>query len=587
MSRASSTPNKFLFGAAVGAGMTALAAERGGADFIAVINAGRLRLRGASSLSCYLPLRDSNAWTLEIARQEILKRCKLPVFMGASVVNPRTEITALLDDAGQAGFQGIVNFPSAWAIDGRLRQAMEAEGIGFARECKLIEQAARAGLSTLAYVSNNQEARLMADAGADSICVVVGFTGGATGVATDLTIEGAAEVVDETLRNIPKEVKTLVEGGPITTPEEALAVSRLSRVGGYIAGSTLDRLPLEETIERVVKSYKVISQLSEQTPSEAVQGDLDGHAEAVQGVRAQATMAARSSLPVLITGESGTGKELVARAIHERSEVRARKPLVVDCPNLLAEDSPVTLFGQEAGYLSRATPLRRGRLEEANGSTIIFDEIGDLDLVAQGMLLRFIETGEVQRLGSDRLRNSRCRIIATSNRDLASMVRQKTFREDLYYRLAVIEIVVPPLRERLEDLPELCKTLLEEDFPAGGVRLANSAYSALLDHDWPGNVRELRNALLQAATASDQPLLRARDFGFLARRKLHAPMEAVDATVSATSAPPAEKADAPLTERDWIAAALRRNRYRKAQTAAELGITPRTLYNKVKKYGLG
>ncbi|MCV6603383.1 MAG: phosphoenolpyruvate hydrolase family protein, partial [Cohaesibacter sp.] len=159
-------PKKFLFGAAVGTGMTALAAERGGADFLIILNAGRLRLRGASSLTCYLPLRDCNDWVGEIADKEILHRCESPVFMGAYAGDPRKSTDQMIEEAAQAGFSGIVNFPSSWAIDGRLRHALEQEGIGFARECELIDKAAKKGLMTLAYVNNSAEAQMMADAGA-------------------------------------------------------------------------------------------------------------------------------------------------------------------------------------------------------------------------------------------------------------------------------------------------------------------------------------------------------------------------------------------------------------------------------------
>lgn len=588
MSPVTKSNDRFLFGAAVGAGMTALAAERGGADFLIILNAGRLRLQGASSLSCYLPLRNSNEWVMKVAREEILNKCKLPVFMGASACDPTVAPEKIIGDAQEIGFSGIVNFPSAWAIEGRMREAMEREGIGFNRECALIEHASKAGMSTLAYVKDNDDAVQMTDAGADQLCAVLGFTGGATGVENRYSIETAAETVDHTLRNVPSSTTVLVEGGPIATPEDALALSRLCRIGGYIAGSTIDRLPLEETIEQVVKSYKVISRLGSKSISDEQFSGLDGSSEAIATINQRIERAARTNLPILISGSSGTGKSKLARNAHALAPLSLRNPVTINCNNLQSETAASILFGTAAGQGGRGTAASGGILETANQTSIIFEEISALDLETQGMLLDFFETGQIQRLGSATTSQIDTRIIATTTRDLNQMVANGEFRADLYYRLAVHHITIPDLSERPEDIPLIAGNMLQDIEPVGDKQIGNSAFTQMISYSWPGNVRELKNALVRALSTSKSKIIPASAFSNLTEDQISppphkdAPFPNNQDVMSATI-----ETDAPnLTERDWIAASLRRNRYKKAETAKELGMTTRTLYNKIKKYEL-
>ncbi len=589
------TAGKFLFGAAVGTGMTALAAERGGADFLLILNAGRLRSRGASSLSTYLPLRDANAWVCDICETEVLNHCSLPTFMGATVSDPAVSNEDIVAKAADTGFNGVVNFPSAWAIEGRLRQVLEREGIGFGRECSLIETAAKAGLKTLAYVTNAEEAARMADSGAQMLCIVVGFTSGSTGVKTLHTIEGVAEIVDDTLRHVPPDIPALVEGGPITTPEDALAVRRLSRAQGYIAGSTIDKIPLEEAIEQVVKSYKVINRLSAGDMAERGATGLDGKTDLIGTVRRQADAATQSDEPVMITGPDGTGKSRLAQHIHSSSRFGGRRPVTVNCNSLIAEEAAVQLFGRAAGHGARGTAAAGGLLESAHQTTLILEEVGALEASVQGLLVDFIDSGRVVRFGSTLPNTVDCRIIATSNRDLDALVAEGSFQRDLYYRLAVHHIDIPALAKRSDDIVVLAERLFREIDGTGKRKLSNAAFDVLLSHDWPGNIRELRNAIVRANANASGHLVSAKAFDFLRRHKElreHAAGEVehrddgpggrVPVNAENTDVQPLQA----MTEREWIAEALRRNRFRKGQTAAELGISTRTLYNKIVKYGL-
>jgi DNA-binding NtrC family response regulator len=237
---------------------------------------------------------------------------------------------------------------------------------------------------------------------------------------------------------------------------------------------------------------------------------LTGRAPVMLRLRADILRYARASAPVLITGETGAGKELVARALHAASP-RRRAPLVaVNVATLRSELTASELFGHERGAFTGALTRRRGLFEQAHGGTLFLDELGELDLATQADLLRVLESGEVRPLGGERTRTIDARVVAATHRDLASMVSQGTFREDLYYRLNVLPLKVPSLREHRGDLPALVHHLLERLRPEVGVRhLSTDALALLSRHPWPGNVRQLLNVLRRALVCDERPVLDA------------------------------------------------------------------------------
>lgn len=567
----------FIFGAAVGSGLTALAVDRAGADFLLVLNAGRLRMRGASSLASFLPIRPANEWVFEIAEEEILRRCNSPVFAGLNVRDPAIDPADLVERAKAVGFAGICNFPTTALLDGQLRRLADSEGIGFGKECELMREAKSRGMKSLAYVTTNRDARMMLEAGAEMICVVVGFTGGGTGVSTNLTLEAAADLANRVLEGIPATTKTLIEGGPIISPEDALTVTRLCRVNGYIAGSTIDRLPLEQTINEVAQSYKLISMMGAKDNVTSAPGSaLIGNSHAMQNLRKTVSDVAASDLSVLITGETGTGKSLIAADIHSQSYRTKRSPVVVDCMGLTPEIGPIQVMGQVAGLNRRDVPLTRGALETAHGNSLILEDISALNPNLQGQLLRFAETGYVQRIGSLEGRTIDARLISTSNQDLSQLVESDVFRSDLYFRVNELQIVVPPLRDRRDDISELATHFAAGLSTGDKVHFTNAALRVLIEYDWPGNVRELRNVIRRVLALNPSGRVTARDVAFLA-----------DLATSDKQMPALQdKAAAPNNEREWIADALRRHNYRKGATARFLGIAPRTLYSKIQKFQL-
>ncbi|HJK92572.1 MAG TPA: sigma 54-interacting transcriptional regulator [Polyangiaceae bacterium LLY-WYZ-15_(1-7)] len=246
--------------------------------------------------------------------------------------------------------------------------------------------------------------------------------------------------------------------------------------------------------------------------------DLVGKSVRMREIFAVLEKVAAADLTVLIRGETGTGKELVARAIHQASP-RAEHPLVVqDCSAIPKDLIESTLFGHERGAFTGATDRHKGSFEQAEAGTIFLDEIGELDLALQPKLLRVLENREVKRVGGDKVIPVHCRVVAATNRDLRQMVNEGTFREDLYYRLSVVQVELPALRERPEDVPLLVDSFLADfarrlfpDEPDKQFSVTPEAMTRLKGYPWPGNVRELKNTIERAAAMSDGMELGVRD----------------------------------------------------------------------------
>ncbi|HEX3228729.1 MAG TPA: sigma-54 dependent transcriptional regulator [Pyrinomonadaceae bacterium] len=299
----------------------------------------------------------------------------------------------------------------------------------------------------------------------------------------------------------------------------------------------------------------------------------------------QAEAAARSDSTVLLTGESGTGKDVLARFIHSKSG-RSNSPMImVNCgalPETLFESE---FFGHERGAFTGASSLRRGLLEAADGSSLFLDEIGDLPLVMQVKLLHFLEQGRFRRVGSTRDQNADVRIIAANNRDLASEVERQRFRADLYYRLNVVSLHVPPLRERTKDIPSFIDHFLDtyrQRFNRPSLDLSAEARQALQSYSWPGNVRELRNCLERAAAISLSDTIDSTQIPFLAAGPIG--VAAGHNAQTTTVAPQTAALTLEELEREHILRVLEESNGNRERAAAILGISSRTLYRKLREY---
>ena len=225
---------------------------------------------------------------------------------------------------------------------------------------------------------------------------------------------------------------------------------------------------------------------------------------------------AASDLTVLVTGETGTGKELVARGIHNASARKDKPFVVLDCGSIPKDLIESTLFGHEKGSFTGAVGQHRGCFEQANGGTIFLDEIGELDIMLQPKLLRVLEQREIKRVGGDKTIKVDVRVLAATNRDLRAEVNSNNFREDLYFRLSVVNAELPPLRDRKEDVALIAQHFLRDVASRRGITMSfgQDAMAALQNHRWPGNVRELRNVVERAAALSDGPVITRQDLVF-------------------------------------------------------------------------
>lgn len=336
---------------------------------------------------------------------------------------------------------------------------------------------------------------------------------------------------------------------------------------------------------------KVLARPDDRPPEPPSMGEgFVGESDAMTEVFELINRAARSEATVLVRGETGTGKELVARAIHERSP-RADGPFVkVHCAGLPETLLESELFGYEKGAFTGASSRKPGRIELAQGGTLFLDEIGDVTLATQVKLLRVLQDREFERVGGTSTLKADVRFVAATHRDLEQMLGEDTFREDLFYRLNVIPIWSPPLRERRDDIVRLARHFCERFAEANGrdMELADSALIRLQSEAWPGNVRQLQNIIERLVVLSDGERLEAKDV----ERELRRTSRRLDS--SRTDEPDGSQGNETETleerrrraEEEAVRDALEKSGGNRSQAARLLGVSRRTFYNKLEEYGV-
>ena len=337
---------------------------------------------------------------------------------------------------------------------------------------------------------------------------------------------------------------------------------------------------LQALLERILPRADVPAPSAE--PVSSREGDLIGMSGAMREVQKAIGLLADSDATVLLLGETGTGKEVVARAIHRHGR-RAKSPFVaVNCAAIPSELLESLLFGHVRGAFTGAVSDRPGSFREAHGGTLFLDEIGDMDLAMQAKLLRSLQERVVTPVGGKPVPVD-VRVIAATHRDLQQAVQDGRFREDLYYRLGVVPVALPPLRERLADILPLAEHFLALASEAGAAkRMSSDAASRLLAHSWPGNVRELLNAMKRAATFVRRPVIAASDLDFLVTRPGGVPLDQEPADWLAGTLPEAvERVEVAMIRRAMEEAGGNRT-----QAAERLGIRRQLLYQKLARYGL-
>ena len=339
-----------------------------------------------------------------------------------------------------------------------------------------------------------------------------------------------------------------------------------------------------------VEPFLELSRLAQENrilKSQIAEDEMVGESTAVSKLRTEIHQVAGSELGVLISGENGTGKQLVANAIHKYSQ-RADNPFIpVNCAALPDELVESELFGHERGAFTGADTLRQGRFEIADGGTLFLDEIGDMSLTAQAKVLRALEYGEVERLGSQRIRKVDVRIIAATNKDLSRAIELGEFRIDLYYRLKIVPIKVPSLRERLEDIPLLVKYFAERlqlNMASAPKVIDPEAYPIFQSYSWPGNIRELKNIVERLLIMVNRKIIMPADVvEVLPNTKQHIPVSNITSLYQPNTSL-SDMVDA--AEAKCILTALERNNWNIRQTASGLKVERSNLYKKMTKYNI-
>tara|TARA_B100000927_G_scaffold133747_2_gene107799 strand:- start:5762 stop:7159 length:1398 start_codon:yes stop_codon:yes gene_type:complete len=411
-------------------------------------------------------------------------------------------------------------------------------------------------------------------------------------MVTDLRLGGedGMELIAKTLTSPKPPVCILMTAyGSVDVAVEAM------KKGAYdYVSKPLNIDELEIVIKRAIRSRSVEEEnqaLKEQVTDRYGLENIIGHSAAMQPVFETIKQVAPTRATVLIGGESGTGKELVGRGIHHLSGRPESKLVTVHCAALSEQLLESELFGHERGSFTGASERRIGRFEEANGGTLFLDEIGEIDLNTQVKLLRAIGERTIERIGSNKPIKVDVRVVAATNKDLSDMVKEGTFRDDLFFRLNVVTIDMPPLRDRKEDIVLLVEAFLKEFTEENNkpeMELTQEALQLLLDYDWPGNVRELRTAIEHGVVMSNGTKIGVRHLPPFLQDGSHRAFRGSDVTPAMTATPVLSDEDLNLArvEEKLIRLALDRTNNNRTESAQLLGISRRTMQRKLKEMGL-
>jgi len=404
-------------------------------------------------------------------------------------------------------------------------------------------------------------------------------------VLTDMVMPhmSGLEFLEQVKRLVPRTEVALMTGhGSIETAVQAMKLGAYDYISKPFAPLDELRLFLRRMGDKV-RLEEENQYLRERSETETAVHGIIGNSEGIQHVLRLISRLKDTRTPVLISGESGTGKELVARALHYRGAFAERPFVAVDCGSLVPTLIESELFGYEKGAFTGALRSKQGLLQSADTGTIFLDEVGELPLEMQAKILRFLQEKEVRPVGSNQKVKVDVRIMAATNRDLESEYKKGTFRKDLYFRLNVVTIQLPALRERRSDIPILANWFLERLAPRRRVQISGNAMKALIGYDWPGNVRELENCLERAVALGDQGRIELRDLpSAIARAEGSEKSAAGDSYVPAYPATDLEDIERATIER--VFAQVNGD---KALAGKMLGISRATLYRKLKRYNIG
>ena len=415
-------------------------------------------------------------------------------------------------------------------------------------------------------------------------------------ILTDLVMPrmSGLEFLEQIKKLAPRmEVAVMTGHGSVETAVQAMKLGAYDYISKPFA--PLDELRLFlRRMEDKVRLEEENLYLRERSETETAVHGIIGNSPGIHHVLRMISRLKDMRTPVLISGESGTGKELVARALHYRGVFANRPFVAVDCGSLVPTLIESELFGYEKGAFTGALRSKQGLLQSADTGTIFLDEVGELPMEMQAKILRFLQEKEVRPVGSNQKLKVDVRIMAATNRDLEMEYKNGTFRKDLYFRLNVVTIHLPALRERRSDIPILANWFLERLAPGRVVQISSAAMKALLAYDWPGNVRELENCLERAVALGDQRRIEVSDLPSAIARSEVTPMISggmisgvMMSAAPQTLVPGVQSTDLEDIERATIERVFAQVNGDKALAGKMLGISRATLYRKLKRYNIG
>jgi len=403
-------------------------------------------------------------------------------------------------------------------------------------------------------------------------------------ILTDMVMPNMSgiEFLEKVKKLLPRsEIAVMTGHGSVETAVQAMKLGAYDYISKPFS-------PLEELrlfLRRMAEKVRLVEEnqfLRERVDTESDLHGIVGSSAKIQDVLRMISRLKDTRTPVLISGESGTGKELVARAIHFRGSFANRPFVAVDCGSLVPTLIESELFGYEKGAFTGALRSKTGLFQSANGGTIFLDEIGELPLELQAKLLRVLQEKEIRPVGSNQKIKVDVRVVAATNRDLEAEYRNGTFRKDLYFRLNVVTVHLPSLRERRSDIPMLAHWFLDRHAPDNSMQVTNAAMKCLLQYDWPGNVRELENCIERAVALGDGKLVDLSDLP----PTIASSSPSSEATIG-TMAGAVSSTDLDDIERATIERVFEQVKGDKALAGKMLGISRATLYRKLKRYNIG
>lgn len=566
----------FIVGVAVGSGIIARAAEQGGAEFLFAINAGRLRSMGAPSIASMLPIHNASTLTRSFASREILSQVKIPVYLGINCWSAEKASSAWAEEIMNVGFAGAVNFPTAIHYSKGMQNLLDHAQVGVKTEMEMLSAIEMAGGQAMFYCRDQQQAGMAANKGLSNIIFNFGWNvGGTRSHKSSLSLEEAASIVHDVSRAVKllnKETRLFLEGGPILSDEELSFVAREAEIDGYVGGSTIDKFPLEASVANQIALYRQASSSGKTatTKNRALvarghRHGLVGSSYVIQRFLEELDRLAHTNLFIELIAERGQDIGAVVSYIADVMHCSSKDSIGSIEPNndVPNAQSMAQIFGRRTGAKSI-----KGFLESQSTALLVISDHGHMPKAIRERIRLLLQNGDFQPVGSKQKLRPVPRLVLVNHESLLDGISGESIDS-----LPVASLRVPPLRERYEDVGELLSGYLSK---LGGARakkleILPAARQVLRAHAWIDNEEELRRFAICLLSESKIVSVDAA----LVRNIL-----------SMSNTQSIKDTRSNKLPKEILLQALQRHGFRRAETANALGISRKTLYNRMKRFNL-